>query len=262
MRPHQAFLCTSFSWYIFKKKKSLTLQDFSYISHLNKSVAHPHTALSRPVTVIMSHQKAPFSFHCTICYEFLNRSDRSPVVLPCGHTYICELCANRLDRCMECRESLFRSEDRLPTPKNHVLLCLMESVEGELGSSPSKGVKNIVVDEGGYQSGDDDELVTVSMKVMGNSSGTYMVREKNGLKLYRFIPKKSWGGNLKNKMLGASEKSAGQRSYKKNIELKQGQIVQVIHFINNIATLTRGLGYIVVEDSSQLVKGEFVCHGG
>jgi len=28
------------------------------------------------------------------------------VVLPCGHTYVCNECANKLDKCMECRTSL------------------------------------------------------------------------------------------------------------------------------------------------------------
>ncbi|CAB9500040.1 expressed unknown protein [Seminavis robusta] len=50
------------------------------------------------------HQEvAPFSFHCRICYERLNLTDRPPVVLPCGHTYICQQCSQRLTRCMECR---------------------------------------------------------------------------------------------------------------------------------------------------------------
>jgi len=33
--------------------------------------------------------------------------DRPPVVLPCGHTYVCLVCSKRLQRCMECREPLF-----------------------------------------------------------------------------------------------------------------------------------------------------------
>jgi hypothetical protein len=48
-----------------------------------------------------------FSLHCMICYEEFNTRDRAPVVLPCGHTYICEVCAKRLKKCMECREPLF-----------------------------------------------------------------------------------------------------------------------------------------------------------
>lgn len=47
------------------------------------------------------------SLHCMICYEEFNTRDRAPVVLPCGHTYLCEICAKRLKKCMECREPLF-----------------------------------------------------------------------------------------------------------------------------------------------------------
>jgi hypothetical protein len=88
---------------------------------------------------------------------------RYPVVLPCGHTYICNECAERLDKCMECRTPLFtiinpgntnnasttqsnldrryRSTNapqqkpnapikkRLPLPKNLVLMSLIEATE-------------------------------------------------------------------------------------------------------------------------------------
>lgn len=49
----------------------------------------------------------PFSFHCMICFEEFDPDSRYPVVLPCGHTYVCHICANRLDKCMECRISLY-----------------------------------------------------------------------------------------------------------------------------------------------------------
>lgn len=88
---------------------------------------------------------------------------RYPVVLPCGHTYICNACAVRLDKCMECRTPLYtivnpgnpnspssaqsnlerryRSTNasqakpntpikkRLPLPKNLVLMSLIEATE-------------------------------------------------------------------------------------------------------------------------------------
>lgn len=92
---------------------------------------------------------------------------RFPVVLPCGHTYVCNQCAERLDKCMECRTSLVQiiprtPEDlgqsgrgggrwsssarpagsrspgappvppikkRLPLPKNVVLMSLIEATE-------------------------------------------------------------------------------------------------------------------------------------
>ncbi len=47
------------------------------------------------------------SFHCMICFEEFDTEKTYPVVLPCGHTYICNSCAHRIDKCMECRASLF-----------------------------------------------------------------------------------------------------------------------------------------------------------
>ena len=42
-----------------------------------------------------------------ICFEEFDAHVRFPVVLPCGHTYVCNVCAHRLDKCMECRTPLF-----------------------------------------------------------------------------------------------------------------------------------------------------------
>jgi Zinc finger, C3HC4 type (RING finger) len=42
-----------------------------------------------------------------ICFEEFHPEDRYPVVLPCGHTYVCNACADRLDKCMECRTPLY-----------------------------------------------------------------------------------------------------------------------------------------------------------
>lgn len=53
---------------------------------------------------------SPFSFHCIICIEEFDPKDRYPVVLPCGHTYVCNHCAERLTKCMECREPLLISD--------------------------------------------------------------------------------------------------------------------------------------------------------
>jgi len=55
----------------------------------------------------MTSVVAEVSLHCMICYEEFNTRDRAPVVLPCGHTYICEVCARRLKKCTECRKPLF-----------------------------------------------------------------------------------------------------------------------------------------------------------
>ena len=57
----------------------------------------------------------PFSFHCIICFDEFNHDDQYPVVLPCGHTYVCNVCADRLERCMECRETLYAPPARATT---------------------------------------------------------------------------------------------------------------------------------------------------
>lgn len=103
-----------------------------------------------------------------ICFEEFDIDSRFPVVLPCGHTYICNECAGRLDKCMECRTPLVEliprkgpaggatttggrgtvrgssissaagrspgapppvTKKRLPLPKNVVLMSLIEATE-------------------------------------------------------------------------------------------------------------------------------------
>ena len=61
----------------------------------------------------MTTPGSALSFHCMICYEEFHHADRYPVVLPCGHTYVCVICAERLDKCMECRTLLTWS---IPNP--------------------------------------------------------------------------------------------------------------------------------------------------
>mmetsp|Transcript_23413 Transcript_23413/g.32816 ORF Transcript_23413/g.32816 Transcript_23413/m.32816 type:complete len:723 (+) Transcript_23413:360-2528(+) len=58
----------------------------------------------------------PFSFHCNICYEPFNTSNRPPVVLPCGHTFLCATCSKQLKNCMECRRPLFTTSKRNDSP--------------------------------------------------------------------------------------------------------------------------------------------------
>jgi len=88
---------------------------------------------------------ACFSFHCCICFEPFDAEVNYPVVLPCGHTYLCVNCSKRLDRCMVCRKSLLdinsisagpSSPNSPPIhvshPKNLVLLSLIESTARNL----------------------------------------------------------------------------------------------------------------------------------
>jgi len=54
-----------------------------------------------------------------ICFEEFNIETRFPVVLPCGHTYICNECAKRLDKCMECRTPLVEFVPNNTGGQNH-----------------------------------------------------------------------------------------------------------------------------------------------
>lgn len=209
---------------------------------------------------------ASISFHCTICFENMNHTDRPPVILPCGHTYLCETCADRLDKCMECREPLTRTRNppklepvsasrnnvvakkkkpevlRLPTPRNHVLMCLMESVEDELTKENK--------DETGNESLNEDDLVNVSMKVVGSSSGTYVVRKEEGIKVYQNEEKKTW--QLSSVLFSTKINKSSNKSPIGTIGY--GKSVQILSFENGIATLARGIGHMVVEKDSDLVK--------
>ena len=67
---------------------------------------------------------AEVSLHCIICFEEFDGKERPPVVLPCGHTYVCMVCAKRLRRCMECREPLYWTPPPHPSSTNKGLPVL------------------------------------------------------------------------------------------------------------------------------------------
>ena len=48
-----------------------------------------------------------FTLNCVICFDPFDEKEHYPVILPCGHTFVCHECASRLDNCHECRQSLF-----------------------------------------------------------------------------------------------------------------------------------------------------------
>ena len=69
----------------------------------------------------MASAPAEVALHCIICYEEFDLKDHHPVVLPCGHTYVCIVCAKRLKKCMECREPLFWNPPKaIPPPNNNL----------------------------------------------------------------------------------------------------------------------------------------------
>lgn len=92
-------------------------------------------------------QESSFSFHCMICFEEFHPEERFPVVLPCGHTYVCNACANRLDKCMECRMPLYtvvRPPSRgagapLPGERGATVTSSSRSASWANGRSPGRG---------------------------------------------------------------------------------------------------------------------------
>jgi hypothetical protein len=117
-------------------------------------------------------------------------------------------------------------------------MCLIEATQ----------TSNEKEKEDGYESGDDDELVLQGLRVMGSSSGTYVVREKEGLTV---CPLKK---NEK-QFLKITKANKPDQGY----QLVYGQTVQIFLFENGIATVARGAGFILADNSSQLVKGN--VHG-
>ena len=127
----------------------------------------------------------------------------------------------------------------LPIPKNLVLMSLIESMMFSFADD---------LDQDGYASGDDDEYVRASMKIMGSSSGTYVVRADAGLTVY---DKPIDDENVMRRLIAPKEIR----------HLVKGQKVQILAYEDGVATVARGAGYIPVKNSMELVKGTSVIDG-
>jgi len=126
---------------------------------------------------------------------------------------------------------------RIPIAKNHVLMSLLEAALQER-------VTGAAMDDAGYDSGEEDELVLRGIRrVLSYTAGTYRVREKNGLHVYSKPPTENTTAN-----------DESNESFIRT--LKYSQTVQISRFEGNIAVIARGVGYIFVSMPSQLVKGK------
>ena len=80
-------------------------------------------------------------FHCVVCFDEFSLKERPPVVLPCGHTYICAPCSKRLKRCMECREPLFinlkHNTPNLPYNASRAPILPAPTMYGRYSPTPS-----------------------------------------------------------------------------------------------------------------------------
>lgn len=186
------------------------------------------------------------SIHCMVCYEQFNTDDIYPIVMPCGHTYVCNICASKIDKCIECRASLYKEtavevptsssrpqysrrhsmssmasmrtmrssgrglsavattssfgnvptsqelkRERLPLPKNLVLLSLIESSKMAQNTTSnrllSRGGSSRVLDFENTQDADDIEenKIIFGADIANHASGTFAVAKTDGLKIYQ-----------------------------------------------------------------------------
>lgn len=167
------------------------------------------------------------SLSCCVCFDEFNLTDRLPVVLPCGHTYVCEPCSKRLRSCMECRSPLFAATPKPSFPPaalrhqkpRYSPSSSPRSIDGALNTPPTSNVssprqelvqlpipKNLVLislleaaqhteirqDKDGENSDDDeDSQLVAGMNLLSSDFGTYVVREKNGLVVQPLSPSPS-----------------------------------------------------------------------
>mmetsp|Transcript_14671 Transcript_14671/g.23090 ORF Transcript_14671/g.23090 Transcript_14671/m.23090 type:complete len:565 (+) Transcript_14671:294-1988(+) len=177
---------------------------------------------------------SPFSFHCMICFEGFDIEIRYPVVLPCGHTYVCNHCADRLDKCMECRTSLCYViprpqpadplasryggrgrqnqtpnkpqppiKKRLPLPKNVVLMSLIEATEIAAENVRNQPQQPSLTDSPMLSipssvldvEEDEEEKIRAGTSLAISDAGTYAVSAREGLQIYPSCPEVASGSS-------------------------------------------------------------------
>lgn len=90
------------------KTSSIGIQVLSDSTHITRTMVSTSSNRAENVrTKIAKAVAEVIPFSCIICFDEFNTTTRPPMVLPCGHTYVCLPCTKRLKRCMECREPLF-----------------------------------------------------------------------------------------------------------------------------------------------------------
>jgi hypothetical protein len=131
----------------------------------------------------------------------------------------------------------------LPIPRNQVLMSLIKSVQDSANEN----------EKDGYKSGDDDGLVLDSVRYMRPSTGTYVVREKNGLTVY--AQKEADNVNEWSCCTGHffNVVEAPMSEVKR---LVYNQKVELVSFEGYVAVVGGGAGFITVDNRAQLVKGK------
>lgn len=225
-------------------------------------------------------------FHCIICFDEFNLVDKPPVILPCGHTYLCEPCSKRIKTCMECRTPLFWTPPprpatpltpyrhnqitqryrysspqhaapsspvkapvpvALPVPKNVVLLAMMEAAERQAMMTASvMDISQEDIEEDAANGQGDEDDAEVKRIIAGMESLTGPCGT--------YAVKDDVG-------LAVLPQDPRRKSHEQVRDpardpyvIEKGQTIQVVDIDNGVVKLARGMGYIVAGES-QLVKG-------
>ena len=228
-------------------------------------------------------------FHCIICFDEFDMTERPPVILPCGHTYLCEPCSKRIKNCMECRTPLFwtppprpvpqhsfssfssrnqrynryqqapqaapvaplkpQEPIPLPVPKNLVLLAMMEASERQSMMAASV-LDESALDDDTSDQGDEDD---VEMKRI--IAGVQSLSGPCGTYAVREeegLVVLHHDPRRKNHEPARDDALEEREPFM----IEKGQTVQVVDIQDGVFRLARGVGFVVASES-QLVKGTF-----
>jgi Zinc finger, C3HC4 type (RING finger) len=235
---------------------------------------------------VSAEAAAVATLHCVICFDEFNLNDQPPVVLPCGHTYVCASCSKRLKVCMECREPLFWIPPRAPLPPplqqqrfahrgyngtryNSLAPALQnkspirESVEPIPLPLPRNLVLLAIMEaaqrakmlQGEINEGDqeDGELsrIMLSLEKMNGTCGTYAVKDMEGLAVLPLDPRKRHP-RRPNSYLDTTMNNSNSNS-NEPYTIQWGQTLQIVDVQDGVYRLARECGYVVAS-ATQLVK--------
>ena len=191
---------------------------FSLLYPSSSLIGRDRLVARRPNLHFSGTMNIPFSLHCTICFEAFDLAQRNPVVLPCGHTYLCRPCSKRLTKCMSCRAPLFGESKSVPMSPNQTMVCngserqhrgvgtisppfSQKNVHTRQAEQEQLPIPNNVVlmallessqdvdkrqtdEDTAYESGDDDDAVREGIRQLNTTCGTFVVRDRVGLQIH------------------------------------------------------------------------------
>ena len=169
-----------------------------------------------------------------------------------------------------------KARERIPLPKNLVLISLIESSSLVQKSTNNRLVRQLSCDDLDIFDADDDgnqeeTRIEISSNIANAVSGTYAVATKDGLKI---VPRKkrhrsffstnaliwqkqdAWKNNVDDIVNSEGPASPSKITDESpELTLNYGDRIQVVSIVDNWAKLARGYGYVHFERSSDLVKG-------